>query len=334
MDIQLVAFSNYYGHVSQDTIAEFEHTIIGKSISKTKRVDTLQRVLGKRIWKYVMHKYKWRLSADFLKREEVNRFCVVMGIEFDKCILAFLYNKYNSVYFFDAWVHNHDKIEEFIKLAGVTNVFFSSRQVTEMFRSKQLKCNFYWVPEGVDTAVYKFNDYSKKDIDVLCFGRKYDALHNKIEAGLAQRGISYLYEKQKGKLVFDGRSSFIDGLARAKISICIPSDITHPERAGAISTMTIRYLQSMASKTLIVGYMPEEMKELFDYCPIVEVNMKDPLEQLLGILGNFNSYIPLIERNYRFINEHHTWGTRWNNIRDIIETKSSIKLISSLMPVI
>ena len=321
MRIRLVSYKDYYGHVSQDTVNEFENAIKATNTS-AQLTSSLSRVFGRRFLKKIMGYNKLPLA--FLKRERIHKFCVIMGLEFYKCVLAFLFNRNNSIYFFDAWTHNHGQIEWFIKLMGIKNVFFSSRQVTEMFRKKGLDCNFLWVPEGISVADYRFKDYSKKDIDVLAFGRKYDAHHNKIVTGLQQKGISYLYEKTKGHIVFKDRLAFIDGLARTKISICVPSDITHPERSGIISTMTIRYLQSMASKTLIIGYMPEEMKSLFDYTPIVELDMDNPVQQITAILDDFDSYIPLIEKNYRFVKEHHTWLNRWNVIRQTIAQSAGI----------
>ncbi len=181
-------------------------------------------------------------------------------------------------------------------------------------------------------ADYRFRDYSRKDIDVLAFGRKYDQHHEQVVDDLEESGFTYLYEKQKGDIVFKDRLAFIDGLARTKISICVPSNITHPERSGTISTMTIRYLQSMASKTLIVGIMPEEMKLLFDYTPIIPIDMDCPAGQLTAILKDFDRDIPLIERNYAFIREHHTWAHRWNSIRQVMEEGAEAPLPTFITP--
>jgi hypothetical protein len=71
------------------------------------------------------------------------------------------------------------------------------------------------------------------------------------------------------------------GLANSKISICVPSDITHPERTGNISTITNRYLQSMASKCLILGKLPHDMLHLFDYNHIIEIDEENPVLQIV-----------------------------------------------------
>ncbi|MGC3976975.1 MAG: hypothetical protein QM751_01275 [Paludibacteraceae bacterium] len=152
---------------------------------------------------------------------------------------------------------------------------------------------------------------------MLAIGRKYDEYHNKIKDELAKAGKKYLYEKVKGEIIFPTREEFIGGLADAKISVCVPSNITHPERAGTIETMTIRYLQSMISKCLIVGHAPAEMIQLFGYNPVVEIDYEHPTEQLTDILNNYEKYIPLIEKNYHQVIENHTWENRWKQIKGI-----------------
>jgi hypothetical protein len=74
--------------------------------------------------------------------------------------------------------------------------------------------------------------------------------------------------------------------------------------------MTWRYLQSMASKCLILGKVPDEMRQLFDYCPIVEIDVDDPEGQLRQVLSEYMSYLPLIERNYAFVEKSHQWPNR------------------------
>jgi spore maturation protein CgeB len=95
--------------------------------------------------------------------------------------------------------------------------------------------------------------------------------------------------------------------------------MTHPERAENIETMTVRYLQSMASKCLILGKAPEEMIDLFGYNPVIEVDMNEPVKQIIDLLNHFEEYIPLIEKNYSVVIKQHTWQNRWEKIQDIIK---------------
>ena len=121
-------------------------------------------------------------------------------------------------------------------------------------------------------------------------------------------------EQTPGQIVFPDRPAFVAGLARARISICFPSNITHPERAGDVSTLTLRYLQSLASKCLVVGSAPEEMLRLFGYNPVIQADLQDPAGQLLSILENYDDFAELIEQNYRKVVAEHTWQQRWEQI--------------------
>ena len=108
-------------------------------------------------------------------------------------------------------------------------------------------------------------------------------------------------------------------IGKAKVVICVPSNITHPERAEYISTMTLRYLQAMVSKVLIVGIMPSDMQELFPYMPIVEIDMDHAAAQMLTVLDNYEHYRPLIERNYAEVRQNHQWQNRWAIIKSVME---------------
>src|SRR5690606_6718308 len=106
------------------------------------------------------------------------------------------------------------------------------------------------------------------------------------------------------------QEDFVNGLAEARISVCFPASDTHPSRAGGISKVTMRYFQSMASKCLIIGKAPDEMKYLFDYNPVIEVDNSEPEGQLEEILSNYEKYLPLIEKNYTEVLKKHQYKNR------------------------
>jgi hypothetical protein len=240
-----------------------------------------------------------------------------MGYNPNLSLPYFFFEGSKNLFIFDAWPSTHDKIIDFANDFQICNIFVSSLQSSEMLKRYDSNCNFHWIPEGIDIKQYKFYDYKLKDIDVLQFGRKYDVYHNKIVNFLKDKGKIYLYEKQKGEIIFPEREDFISGLARTKISICFPSSITHPQRAEGIETMTIRYLQSMASKCLIIGIAPKEMMTIFGCNPIIDVDLNDPVNQLQTIMDNYENYWSLIEKNYVNLS-NHTWQKRWEQIYKII----------------
>jgi hypothetical protein len=105
----------------------------------------------------------------------------------------------------------------------------------------------------------------------------------------------HLYERAKGCIVFPAKQEMIDGLANTRISVCFPSSMTHPKRSGVVETLTYRYLESMASKCLVVGKCPKELVELFGYNPVIE--LENP-SQIMEILNQIQDYQCLVERNY------------------------------------
>ncbi len=171
---------------------------------------------------------------------------------------------------FDAWLDTHKIIIDFVNDFKVDNVFVSSSEAVKHLKKYGTNCKFHWIPEGINRNDYKFSNYEDKNIDIVQIGRKHDKYHELIVDKLLKLNRTYLYEKKKGELIFPTRESFINGLAASKISICFPSSITHPDRAKGIETMTIRYLQSIASKCLIVGKAPKEMIKLFGYNPVID----------------------------------------------------------------
>lgn len=311
-------------HVSSDTIKEFEATIledsniiVAKSRSRLIRnvIELLHRVF-RRVNLSAMHNTK----ANYLKNpvaDAKHLFVIMMGLDEKKYLPYSFTNHCRSIYLFDAWPYSYNGIVQFVKENKIDFVFVSASQSSVGLNKLLGKHNVFWIPEGINIGEYSSTDYSEKSIDVLAFGRKYDNYHHMIKDELEAKGFKYLYEKNKDEIVFEKREAYIQGLANTKISICFPSNLTHPNRAGNIETMTIRYLQSMASKCLVIGHAPQEMIELFGYNPVIEVDYEHPAQQLVDILTKYESYIPMIEKNYHFISKSQTWHHRWEKMKSI-----------------
>lgn len=298
-------------HVSFDAIEEFEKSLLNdrKKFKPVKQPHSVLQIAYKIFEKLGIHYLIIKLLSLF-NRESTDFFTILMGADFSKCFPFFSSRGKKAVYIFDAWPETHQKIERHIEAYGISVIYFSSFQVSELFKKKFPTKKIKWIPEGIDSNQYSFKTLEQKNIDVLQLGRQFERYHNQIVHTLADEGFNYLYETRKGSLVFPDRESFVDGLARTKISICVPSNVTHPERSGNISTITLRYWQSMSSKCLILGVMPEEMKMIFNYNPIVEIDWENPSGQILNILNNYESFLPLIEQNYEFVKTQQNWCNR------------------------
>ena len=310
----------YNYHVSLDTVEEFEKIILSdKSVTSVNEKNKFFSKVLFQLWNKLTVKKNDNLSIK--PKSEITKtplFAILMGPDFSKCFPYFIFQKNTSLYLFDAWPEKQKIIIKFLNFFKVKNVFFTSSQTTEIIKSKVPNTNCYWIPEGILAESYKSYQYKDKTIDVLALGRRHNIYNEKIVNYLEENNKLYLYEKEKGKIIFPTRDGFIDGLAKSKISICVPSNITHPERSGNIETMTIRYLQSMASKCIILGHAPKEMITLFGYNPVIEIDYNDPENQILSILNNYEDYYSLIEKNYNTLLKNHTWTNRWETMKEIL----------------
>jgi hypothetical protein len=318
------------GHVSQDTVDEFEKAILKDSIVShakelNKYVFKLLRFINRLCGKFgftIIRKTNISYKVEPLL-DSKHLFTVMMGLDIYKYrSFGFLTKHNKSIFMIDAWEHDHEKIVDFVNTFKIDNIFISSLQATNMLGLLIRETKINWIPEGINPEEYKYLSYNEKNIDVLAFGRKYDLYHDQIVGYLQENEKIYLYEKVKGEIIFPTRIEFINGLAHSKVSICVTANITHPLRSGNIETMNIRYLQSIVSKCLLVGHAPKEMIQLFGYNPVIEIDMENPVEQLDEILKNYSDYIPLIEKNYQIVLKYHTWKDRWNQIKECLIVNS------------
>ena len=305
-------------HVSIDTVIEFEKEFPQKYI-KINKYEKIFYIINKLPFKTgkIVNLFFRKILSVFPSSKNVIAILMGQG-QISKLEPYFWRRSKNAIYMFDCWEPSLYAIEKIINKYKLKYFFSSSKQSTKILKDKCKNSECVWVPEAITIRNYKYYHIDDKNIDVIQVGRKYDFYHQKIVNNCLEVGISYLYEKVRGVIMLPERVEFIEALARSKISICFSSDITHPKRSGIISTMTQRYLQSMASKCLIIGNVPNDMYELFDYIPIIEADLNSPFEQISNILKNFNSYQKLIEKNYLEVLNKHQWKNRIDLILSII----------------
>lgn len=302
--------TNFNHHVSMDLYYEFESRIINNKNWEIKNgVGSIQARILRQLLKYIPP-----IQIPIKRHKNY----VVIGYQKEKFFPYFHFNcDIKALWMYDAWEPLFDDIEKTVRAYKINLLFTASKQSSDYFNKLNIS-NFksYWIPEGIDVSQYQFIPYNDRSTDILQLGRKWNAYHDKIKE--IENEFVYKYEKKVGQIIFPTREAFLVGLANSKISICVPSDITHPERTGNISTITNRYLQSMASRCLIVGKIPNDMLHLFDYNPIIEIDEDNPLEQIKTILATFDSYIPLIEKNYDIVKKFHNWDNRVTQIENYI----------------
>lgn len=214
-------------------------------------------------------------------------------------------------YVMDCWPSTYQRWERFLIRNRIHTCFFTARQSAERFAATLPQMNSLWLGEAVDPMDFNCQvPLTKRKIHVLELGRKWDAYHDKIAGQLARHGWKHVYEEVKGRIVFPGHAALANGLADSVVSICVPQSITHPETAGGVTTVTLRYFETMASKCIPVGICPQELRDMFGYNPLVEIHLDRAFEQMEEILANPARYQDMVDRNYKRLLQVGTWDVR------------------------
>ena len=200
---------------------------------------------------------------------------------------------------YDVWEPGFDTFERLVREAKINLLMLSSFQATQHFRRRRIPdCEVHWVPESIDPSRYLARPWSERTVDILAFGRPHLRYHARIAAECVRDRINYVFQPN-----YPTFQDLAQGLANAKLCVCFPSSVTNPESAGMVSTLTMRYLEAMASRCLLIGEPPAEACKLLRYNPVVEVDWSDPVGQIKLLLREADAYQPLIEKNFVEVND-------------------------------
>jgi hypothetical protein len=257
-------------------------------------------------------------------------FAVLSGREHVKIFQHYLGRaRLKAVYQFDTWPFENALNENAFRSFGVNIAFISIRDAARHFDSLGIPgFRAHWIPEAVATDRFRAEAYRDRTVDVLQYGRIWEWMHERIMRFSGSRPIVYRFPPGAGntKSQFAARQDLVDALARSKVVICAPKATTHGNEYS-LQTVTTRYFECFASKCLVLGHAPPDLVELFGYNPVIEVNHDNAEGQLGEILGAYDDYIPLIEKNYETVRSKHQWRHRIDDMIAIMD-----KALSSPSP--
>ena len=226
------------------------------------------------------------------------------------------------VYAMDVWPSSYDRWAAFFRRHKMRVAFISARQSAERMTARVDGLEAIWLPEAISPELYIGDaPLVARTIDVLEMGRRHEPYHAKIVARCAERGYDHRYERVRGEIIFPRYDDFVAALGDSRISVCFPSSMTHPARAGDVETMTLRYLESIAARTVLVGHCPRELRDLFGYDPVVAWDESDPAGQVDAILAHAADYQELVDRNYRRLLNVGTWSARVTTLLDLLRAR-------------
>lgn len=322
MKIAILTNRKIEEHVSYDVLYALENTMIEKKLGKLifleKNIHTMNKILKKFSLKFNIldnknikkinseFDYLFYIAMNHEKLDEFNKLYKNVSIP-------------KIIYCIDTWEPLYDEWEDKIKLANAKYVLFAYKKSAEYFSSKGINTIFF--PLSMNDKIFK-NYKLSKDIAIMQMGRKNTTLHKYIKEYCNNNKINYkydyIYEKKKGEVVYPNNKELAMAINRTRIFVVSPQDIDNKIKTGNISPVTPRFYEGMASKTLLFGFKPkDEFDELFPYRnAMIQVNddCSDLKEKLEFYLNNDKQYNEIIDKNYKYVLNNHSWSKRLDSL--------------------
>lgn len=293
-------------HPAYAAISGVEDALIRKGIPRAVNAGRWHRLLSRAI-------IRFDLTRFYLLLRRLIYFVVVVNIPARRLYPQGWWSR-TVLFCFDCWEPKWDQFERLLKRNAVEVAFFTARQSAQEMAARVPGKPIIWMPEAIDPTPFQPEQVLvERAIDVLEYGRPWPSLHPRIARHCRLRGYSHLHRVGE-PLLFPTQEDLYAGLGNAKLVVCAPQSVTHPHLVGKVETMTLRYLESIASGALIFGRCPDEMKDLFGYDPVIEVD-EDRVElQLDSILRDVERYEDLRQKNLTRLQEIGTWDVRAEQI--------------------
>lgn len=253
------------------------------------------------------------------KRDAVLMFVEPLSITFD----TFPYYATHEIipFIWDCWPCYYDKMEKWLRKHKVRTAIFTSFIEMEEMRRRIPEIHFVHCPEAVDTSLYKAGkDLKDRSIDLLEFGRS----NRLVFSGERLEGINHVCTNVGDKFVYTNDQLYA-AMGDAKMTICLPKSMTHPQIAEGVETLTQRYWEAMLSRMVIVGHCPKELEDLLGYNPVVEAPLNFPINGIadendnenliLDILEHIDDYQELVDKNRVVALNMGDWSLRIDIIR-------------------
>lgn len=308
-------------HVSYDTIlgAENAFKVEGAHIKCFSPLVSLLNKVFKKL-KLRIHTFDFTITATVWGGGR-NVLFMAMSIEdilnHKKELRTISLNNSLGIYIFDAWESRYSELEELLNFIKPSLMFFPYIEAKKYFDKKYNSC---FIPQSMDEK-YFYPRKVEKHRMFMQMGRRNEKIHNMIMNYLENRNLSmddstYIYEKKKGKILFDDTNDLATEIAATKYFVAAPQSLENKALTGKVSDVTARFYEAMACKTLIIGYKPATFDLLFPEDSMLEVGDDD--KSFASVIDFFEKnpkeYWRIVNRNYEYLMHNHTWRTRYKEI--------------------
>lgn len=229
------------------------------------------------------------------------------------------------LYCYDTWEPEYGHWLGLLQNLQPDAVFFAYYQSYEFFSARLPHCHF--LPQSMDARY--FRDYGlPKQRMFMQMGRRVDSIHEMILRYMQERGIAdtpenYSYRRTPGKIPFPDMESMARAVNATKYFVCAPRGSQAPGYTGRVQDVTARFYESMACKSLIIGFKPEPVFDMLfpaDAMVTLRPDGADFAEKIDWFETHPEEYRRIVERNYALVMESHTWQARYRELAAVLES--------------
>ncbi len=227
-----------------------------------------------------------------------------------------------ALYNYDCWEPEFEEWRKVIDEINPEYLFFAYKLTDEYYRSKGY--NSHWAPLSADFEVFRYKNLPKTRM-FMQMGRFNDEMHRNILNYLKNHGLednrdNYAYRRSREETLYPDYTELVDAINQTKYFVCVPKYYENFKRTGNINDIICRYFEGMICKTMIIGRKPETWDELFpeDAMITFKEDGSDFDEKIDYFENHPEEYQRIVDRNYDYILEHHSWGNRLETIMKTI----------------
>lgn len=236
---------------------------------------------------------------------------------------------FSVCYIHELWASRLPLKKEFIQRLQQFDAIFLAAANTVDGLSKQTGRPCYHVPLGVDTlAACPYPDPPQRCVDVLSFGRRVPAIHDRLKEHAEQHDdFFYVRDTVKGLGIAtvadarDHRQQLMAMLKRSKYCIANRPKIDQPTLTKTESEVGGRFYEGAAAGCVMIGAPPtnDEFAELFDWPDAVIPNPENA-DHFVDLLSELEGDAARLQRIRidGVVNclRRHDWAYRWKAILD------------------
>lgn len=247
----------------------------------------------------------------------------MMGLA-ERQLYPYIFSQRLVPFIWDCWPDREDDWRRFFSRHQFSKVALTSQDAARYWSREFPDLDVVWAAEAIDHRSYRPGaPLADRPSVLLEVGRRYQLAHQTAERTLAGLGAAsgHQYDRRTTAEPFlPTRADLISALRLNRALLCHPGSISDPQgRTGGWETMTHRYLEAVATKTLVLGNVPREMTELFGFEPGVTTDNQELPEALEVLYRDPASFQPLVDRAHARLLEVATWDVRGAQLKRFVE---------------